>query len=372
MNPGNLLRNQYRIEKALAAQKAPASRNLPQPLSPKASTATTTTQNRARRGFLKWLLFGGTGVIGSVACSQLFKNSSTSVACSLPTAATSTKTGSVPRLTKIQFTSVKLDSYGKIVDRPAGQAEIFTEDLGNGVSLSMVKIPAGKFIMGSPANEEARYESENPQHQVTVPEFYLGQTLVTQGQWQSLMGNNPSGFKGDNKLPVDSVRWLDAMNFCQKLSRKTGHTYRLPSEAEWEYACRASTTTPFAFGETITPAMVNYDGNYTYGKAAIGEYRQKTTVVGSFPANLFGLYDMHGNLWEWCEDDWHDNYNKAPNDGSAWLNPKRKASDYKILRGGSWLSFPFGCRAAHRLRDVIDFQHDFIGFRVVCAPARNL
>jgi eukaryotic-like serine/threonine-protein kinase len=157
MNPGEPLRNQYPVEKALAAQLVPA---------PK-------TQDRARRGFLRWMLCGGTGVIGSVFFSQLCKNSSISVAGSLPMAATSTKTGSIPRLTKIQFTSVKLDSYGKIVSQPVRQAEIFTEDLGNGISLKMVKIPAGKFIMGSPANEEKRYDHENPQHQVIVPGFYL-------------------------------------------------------------------------------------------------------------------------------------------------------------------------------------------------------
>jgi eukaryotic-like serine/threonine-protein kinase len=294
------------------------------------------------------LLFGGTGVVGSVVLSQLLKNSSTSV------------TGSTPQLTKIQFTSVKLDSYGKIVDRPVGQAEIFTEDLGNGISLKMVKIPAGKFMMGSSANEEKRYGNEGPQHQVEVPEFYLGQTLVTQGQWQALMGKNPSVFKGDSKLPVDSVSWTDAMDFCQKLSQKTGRTYRLPNEAEWEYACRAGTTTSFAFGETITPAVVNYDGNYPYGKAAKGEYRQKTTVVGSFPSNLFGLYDMHGNLWEWCLDKWLDNYQNA--------TPEDKI---RALRGGSWFGHPSYCRSACRSGDGLDLRISNLGFRVVYGPART-
>jgi eukaryotic-like serine/threonine-protein kinase len=156
---------------------------------------------------------------------------------------------------------------------------------------------------------KAFYANELPQHQVTLPEFYLGQTLVTQAQWQAIMGNNPASFKGDGKLPVDSVSWLDAIEFCRKLSQKTGRTYRLPSEAEWEYACRAGTTTPFAFGEAITPAVVNYNGNFPYSGAAKGEFREKTTPVGIFPANAFGLYDMHGNLWEWCLDEWVDNYN---------------------------------------------------------------
>jgi eukaryotic-like serine/threonine-protein kinase len=195
---------------------------------------------------------------------------------------------------------------------------------------------------------------------------------VTQGQWQSLMGSNPSGFKGDNKLPVDSVSWLDGMDFCEKLSQKTGRTYRLPSEAEWEYACRAGTTTPFAFGETITPAVVNYDGNYTYGKAAKGENRKKTTMVGSFPANLFGLYDMHGNLWEWCLDEWSDNYNNAPNDGSARGDiTSRDKSKIHVLRGGSWGSYPNVCRSANRFRGKSDLQVNDVGFRVVYAPART-
>jgi formylglycine-generating enzyme required for sulfatase activity len=341
MNLGDLLRNRSRIEKA--------------------STATT-TQHRARRGFLRWLLCGGTGVIGSVAFSQLGKNSS---------AATVTKTGALPPLTKIQFASVKLDSYGKIVDRPIRQAEIFTEDLGNGTSLKMVKIPARKFMMGSPANEENSRKDESPRHQVKVPEFYLGQTLVTQGQWESLMGSNPSEFKGDSKLPVDSVSWLNVMDFCQKLSQKTGRTYRLPSEAEWEYACRAGTTTPFAFGGTITSAVANYDASFE--KAAKVDYREKTTVVGSFPANLFGLYDMHGNLWEWCLDEWSDNYQDAPNNGSARGNiTSRDNSKKHALRGGSWDSDLNNCRSANRYRDDSAAQGNYIGFRVVCAPTRIL
>jgi formylglycine-generating enzyme required for sulfatase activity len=208
---------------------------------------------------------------------------------------------------------------------------------------------------------------------VTVSEFFLGQMLVTQSQWQAIMGNNPSKFQGDSRLPVEQVSWLYAMDFCQKLSQKTGRTYRLPSEAEWEYACRAGTTTPFAFGETITPAVVNYNGNNTYAKAARGEYRQKTTVVGSFPANLFGLYDMHGNLWEWCLDEWSDNYDGAPADGIPRRNiTLRDHSKAHVLRGSSWIGDPRECRSAFR---GMSFADDRIidlgvGFRVVCSPAR--
>jgi formylglycine-generating enzyme required for sulfatase activity len=216
-----------------------------------------------------------------------------------------------PPTQKIQFTSVKLNAQGEIIDKPSGEAEIFTEDLGDGVSLTMVKIPAGTFMMGSPESESERLEDESPQHQVSISEFYMGQTLVTKAQWQVIMSNNPSNFTENDQLPVDSVSWRDSMDFCQKLSQKMGKKYRLSSEAEWEYACRAGTITPFAFGETITSAVVNFGT------------REKTTLVKSFPPNLFGLYDMHGNLWEWCLDEWVNNYNGAPTDGSPRGNFSR-------------------------------------------------
>jgi eukaryotic-like serine/threonine-protein kinase len=366
--------NQFLNPPQPATQSSPLSQKIqvPNSSSQSSSPQVPIANKPARRGFLKWLLFGGTGVVGSVALSQLFKNSSTSETGSLPTAATLTKPGSALQLTKIQFTSVKLDSYGKEIDRPTGQAEIFTEDLGNGVSLSMVKIPAGKFMMGSPANEEKRSDDESPQHQVKVSEFFLGEMLVTQAQWRAIMGNNPSKFQGDGRLPVEQVSWLDAVDFCQNLSQKTRRTYRLPSEAEWEYACRAGITTPFGFGEAITSAVVNYDGNYTYAKAAKGEFRNKTTVVGSFPANLFGLYDMHGNLREWCLDESSDNYNNVPADGSSKGDITSKASGkMHALRGGSWLSNPNRCRSAYRFRYYADFRDLSIGFRIVYSPART-
>jgi eukaryotic-like serine/threonine-protein kinase len=286
-----------------------------------------------------------------------------------------------PKLTRIQFTSVKLDLKGNIVDRPTGSAEIFTEDLGNGVELTMVKIPLGKFMMGSPASEKGHNEDESPQYQVNVPEFYLGQTLVTQAQWkavnnswlQSIMGNNPSHFKGNDQLPIERVSWLDAMDFCQKLSQKTGRTYRLPSEAEWEYACRAGATTPFAFGETITPAVVNYDGKFPYGGADKGEYRAKTTPVGSFPPNLFGLYDLHGNVWEWCLDEWIDNYNVVPLDGSARGSIiSRDENKQRLLRGASWINFSSNCRSANRACYAASYRDYSIGFRVICEIPRTL
>lgn len=239
------------------------------------------------------------------------------------------------------FETVTVDAKGTITNRHLGEAKYFVEDLGNGVTLEMVQIPGGTFKMGSPEGEVGRWKNESPLHQVTVPGFFMGRYEVTQAQYQAIMGTNPSSFKGE-KLPVERVSWDDAVEFCQKLSQKTGRTYRLPSEAEWEYACRAGTTTPFYFGETITTDLANYRGtdwdyrgtvySGNYGQGPKGTYRQKTTPVGSFPPNAFGLYDMHGNVLERCQDDEHYNYNGAPTDGRAWVNDN---PDNKLLRGGS-------------------------------------
>jgi formylglycine-generating enzyme required for sulfatase activity len=166
------------------------------------------------------------------------------------------------------------------------------------------------------------------------------------------------------------VSWDDAIEFCARLSKATGREYRLPSEAEWEYACRAGTTTPFHFGETITTDLANYNGNYTYGSGSKGQYRKQTTDVGSFPANAFGLHDMHGNVWEWCQDNWHENYNGAPTDGSAWVDENAN-QNIMILRGGSWFNYPWFCRSAFRLDYGADGRNSIFGFRVVCAAART-
>ena len=221
-----------------------------------------------------------------------------------------------------------------ILSRYRNQVKYFSENLGNDITLEMVEIPSGTFMMGSPESEKGRYDWESPQHQVTVPPFFMGKFEVTQAQWKAVaslpqvereLKPDPSRFKGD-KLPVEQVSWYDAVEFCRRLSNYTGKEYRLPSEAEWEYACRAGTTTPFHFGKTITTDLANYRGTDweyqnkiypgNYANEAKGEYREKTTPVGSFLPNAFGLYDMHGNVWEWCEDDWHDSYDGAPTDGS--------------------------------------------------------
>ncbi|MFN5952825.1 MAG: formylglycine-generating enzyme family protein [Dolichospermum sp.] len=270
------------------------------------------------------------------------------------------------KLQKIKVVTV--NKFGEIIQRQPRIARYFTEDLGNGVKkLQMAAIPGGTFMMGSPENEARRKDNEGPQHQVTVPSFFMGKYPVTQAQYQAIMGNNPSYFKGRN-CPVEQVSWNNAVAFCEKLSQKIGKTYRLPSEAEWEYACRAGTTTPFYFGESITPDLVNYDGNYPYASAPKGWYRRQTTDVGFFPPNAFGLYDMHGNVWEWCLDDWVDSYNNAAIAGSAVTS----SSKSKLLRGGSWYFNPVYCRSAFRDYVFAGFDSYDLGFRVVCSGAWNL
>ncbi len=201
----------------------------------------------------------------------------------------------------------------------------------------MLVIPPGSFEMGSPADEAGRYRDEVPRHRVTLgAAFALGKTEVTQGQWRALMGNNPSYFAACGELcPVEQVTWNDAQQYLLKLSAKTGKPYRLPTEAEWEYAARAGTTTPFYTGNCIGTDEANYDGNYDYGQCHAGRRnnRGRTLPVGSFAANLYGLYDMHGNVSEWVDDCWHDDYEGAPTDGSSWSS---RPCDKHVLRGGSW------------------------------------
>ncbi len=275
--------------------------------------------------------------------------------------------GDIPRvpensLQTFSFKTVTVNAQGSITNRRNLQAKSFTENLGNGVSLEMLQIPGGTFTMGSPPGEEGRDDNESPQREVRVPGFFMGKYPVTQAQYQAIIGTNPADFKGE-KRPVERVTWDDAVEFCEKLSQRTGKTYRLPSEAEWEYACRAGTTTPFYFGETITTDLVNYNGNVPYASAPKGERRGQTTEVGKFPPNSFGLYDMHGNIWEWCQDVYNNNsYQGASIDGTPWLNGSN--NNIKLLRGGSWLDFARICRSATRGWGAQP-RYDLVGFRVV-------
>jgi formylglycine-generating enzyme required for sulfatase activity len=235
----------------------------------------------------------------------------------------------------------------------------------------MVRIPAGRFLMGSPPEEAGRNSDEGPQHEVTLEAFWLGETPITQAQWRKVAGwpkverdlaPDPSRFKGDDR-PVERVNWHEAIEFCRRLSAHTGKNYTLPSEAQWEYACRAGTTTPFHFGATISTEQANYDGRQAYADGPVGEYRQQTTDVASFPANDWGLHDMHGNVWEWCLDHWHGSYTGAPADGSAWLSNAGEDS-LRLLRGGSWYLRPGFCRSAYRYKYHPNDRNFDWGFRV--------
>jgi formylglycine-generating enzyme required for sulfatase activity len=271
------------------------------------------------------------------------------------------------QLRSFEFETVTVNVAGEITDRRKRQARYFVEDLG-GVGLEMVEIPAGKFQMGtSPAevDEEKRvtphgptgnFPFEMPQHEVVVPSFYLGKYEVTQAQWKAVaklpkvslkLDPDPSHFEGDN-LPVEQVSWDEAMEFCARLSKVTGRTYRLPTEAEWEYACRAGTTTPFAFGEGITKELAGFMGQSPVGATGI--------------ANGFGLYDMHANVQEWCLDVWHDDYNGAPTDGGAWQTGRKPIE--RVMRGGSH-GTRWDSRSASREPTSPARWNSDVGFRVV-------
>ncbi|MEG4208529.1 bifunctional serine/threonine-protein kinase/formylglycine-generating enzyme family protein [Microcoleus sp. S13_B4] len=317
----------------------------PLPPPPPPPTPTPTPTPPTRRGFLQLVGFAGVGLVGAVVTKSLLNNSSN-------------------LLKTVQFKTVTVNSKGQITKRSQSQAQVFTETIANGITLEMMAIPGGSFVMGSPNTEAGRSGTEGPQRTVNLAPFFMGKYEVTQEQWEAVMGNNPSYFKGA-KRPVEYVTWNDAVQFCQKLSQKTGKNYRLPSEAEWEYACRAGTTTPFYFGETITPDLVNYVGKYPYGAASQGLFRAQTTDVGSFPPNAFGLYDMHGNVWEWCSDRFHSNYNGAPTDGTSW---ETGTDDNRVRRGGSCFNEAVYCRAAYRYVSQ-RLLNGFWGFRVAVAVA---
>lgn len=273
-------------------------------------------------------------------------------------------------LVSYEFEVVTVNRKGEIIKKEWQKARYFCEPLEKGIEIEMVYIPGGTFIMGSPQWEKNSYY-QTPQHQVTVKEFYIGKYQVTQAQWRAVanlptierkLDPNPSTFKGENR-PVEQVSWLDAVEFCARLSNATGKEYRLPSEAEWEYACRAGTTTPFHYGETISRELANYNATDIYAEEPAGENRRGTTPVGSFPPNRFGLYDMHGNVWERCADHWHSYYNDAPNDGSIWLDSDERSR--WVIRGGSWNNIPENCRCAKRCINSSDDRGSNYGFRVV-------
>jgi formylglycine-generating enzyme required for sulfatase activity len=266
------------------------------------------------------------------------------------------------------FDTVTIDPNGNLSSGRRRKVKQFVEKLGDGVELVMLKIPGGEFQMGA-----EKYSFEQPVHTVNVPDFYLGKHPVTQAQWKAVaslprisieIGDDDSYFKGED-LPVECVSWAEAEEFCARLSKKTGRRYRVPSEAEWEYACRAGSRSPFTFGPTLTPSVANYDGDRPYGNAPHGIFRGQTVVSGSLcVANRFGLCDMHGNVCEWCADEWHDTYAGAPTNGSVWISSDSPA--YRVVRGGSWTHAAEVSRSSDRNRERPDVSVKlyYMGIRV--------
>jgi formylglycine-generating enzyme required for sulfatase activity len=229
----------------------------------------------------------------------------------------------------------------------------------NSIGMKFVWIPAGNFRMGSPKEKKEMGKDES-QHKVTLTKgFYMGVYTVTQDEWQAVMGKNPSFFKGEKNLPVEKVSGDDCQEFIKKLREKDKKLYRLPTEAEWEFACRAGTTTPFHFGKTISTDQANYNGDFTYGNGKKGVKREKSTPVGSFPANAWGLHDMHGNVSQWCQD-WYGDYPQK--DVIDPQGPEKGQS--RVLRGGSWVIYPAICRSAHRSGHEPGFRSVGCGLRV--------
>jgi formylglycine-generating enzyme required for sulfatase activity len=255
---------------------------------------------------------------------------------------------------------------------PNEPAKSGMQELTNSIGMNFKLIPAGEFRMGSLETESGRDPEDEEQHRVRITKpFYLGVFEVTQRQYERVMGSNPSHFDGDvERLPIESVTWEEASEFCTKLSelpeeRAAGRRYELPTEAQWEYACRAGTTTPFHFGDELDGTQANCDGNYPYGTATPGPYLERTAEIGSYSQNEFGLYDMHGNVWEWCAD-WYDEeyYGESPIDDPP--GPAEGGAVSHVIRGGCWHTSADFCRSAHRDLDKSDEPQAGIGFRVMC------
>jgi formylglycine-generating enzyme required for sulfatase activity len=239
-----------------------------------------------------------------------------------------------------------------------GQQKDPPKTFTNSIGMKFVWIPPGSFTMGSPKEEEGHCPNEI-QHKVTLTKgIYMGIHLVTQEQWKEVMGDNPSDFRGNTSLPVDQVSWDDCQEFIKKLREKDKKAYRLPTEAEWEYCCRGGTTTPFHFGKTISTDQANYFGSGVYGNGKVGAVRMRTTPVGRFPANAWGLHDMHGNLYQWCQD-WYGDYPQQ--DVVDPQGPEK--GEFRMLRGGCTASFPVDCRSAYRNRCRVE-RSRYFGFRV--------
>jgi len=247
-----------------------------------------------------------------------------------------------------------------------GGVKEITIDLGGGVKLEMEKIPAGTFKMGSPSGETDRRPNEGPLHAVTISkDFYMGKYEVTQGQWTKVMGSNPSEFKNGDNCPVETVSWDDICKsggFLEKINILTGKTFRLPTEAEWEYACRAGTETRFYFGEDPAPEFKSISGYVWYN----GNSRGTPHPAGQKLPNAFGLYDMHGNVFEWCSD-FYGNY-----DARAVSDPSGPAiGSGRVARGSSWGNYAYNCRSAYRYGYYQSYSYCLLGFRIVLPAGRQ-
>jgi formylglycine-generating enzyme required for sulfatase activity/Flp pilus assembly protein TadD len=281
---------------------------------------------------------------------------------------------------EFEYEVVRLNSNGKEINRRVNCAKLQIQDIESegmpSARIEMVYIPSGVFFMGSLERESGHDFSEEPTHWVTMPRFFMSKSPITQAQWAAVaklpasnqasplhLNPDPSHFKGLDR-PVESISWFEAVEFCARLTQASGSNYRLPSEAEWEYACRGGTKTPFHYGHTISTDLANYDGTSAYGFGALGEYRSQTLPICNFPVgNPFGLFDMHGQVWEWCADYWHDNYQGAPTNGEIWH--AGGDDEFRIVRGGSWFNIPSRCRAAVRGKYSPDVWLDQIGFRIM-------
>jgi len=288
-----------------------------------------------RQRFVKLMGLGGIGIASTFIVGNLNK----------------------PKLETFTYEVVTVNYGGQEIKRITKEAEYFTVNLGKEITLDLVLIPGGRFLMGSSTADQERDIDETPQHWVKIKPFFLGKYPVTQAQYSAVMGNNPSYFRG-HSLPVESVSWLEAVEFCEKLSEIINKTCRLPSESEWEYACRARTISNFHFGETLTIKLANYRINATHVSPL-----SQTTEVGIFLPNGFGLYDMHGNVREWCSDVWYDSYLDAPKNGKP--RESGENNDIKVIRSGSWFDQIKNCRSANRGSIKKTNVSDMLGFRVV-------
>jgi formylglycine-generating enzyme required for sulfatase activity len=297
-------------------------------------------------------------------------------------------------LRSIEFEVVSLDLMGAIAKRERKRNQYYRQNLGDGIYIDMMFCPGGVFRMGNPEGDASNHRNAKKPFGVSIPQaaclfperstrwvevlpFYIGRFPITQAQWKSV-SNLPienyalypdlSYYKGKNR-PVECVSWLEAVEFCKRLARQSGRKYRLPSEAEWEYACRAGTKTDFHFGHVITTDVAN---NYpSREERPGGRYRKGITDVGLFPANAWGLHDMHGNVWEWCLDHYHKSYHKAPTDGSPWIDRDIDGSDRRIFRGGSYCYSAFYCTSHRRIYRISESEPPNargrnLGFRIVC------